>query len=111
MIRLLALAAALWVAAVLAGDQRVAGDALKVGQLYRIEQAGVRSLNVPGNPMFGVIRLAGWKIIKVYERREVEGELWYWTKAITMQTLNPRDHIWGWIAAADLMARGVSRVE
>ena len=46
-------------------------------------------------------------LIKVYERRMVSGELWYYVKAIRFETLNPGDHLWGWIAAAELRSLGV----
>ena len=57
--------------------------------------------------MAGVMLLPRGKLIKVYERRAVAGELWYYVKAIRMETLNPRDHQWGWIAAAELRSLGV----
>ena len=55
----------------------------------------------------GVIRLRWRKLIKVYERRTVGGELWCCIKAIQFETLNPDDHLWGWIAAAELRSLDV----
>lgn len=57
--------------------------------------------------MYGVVLLPWRKLIKVYERKMVDGELWYYVKAIRLETLNPRDHTWGWIAEAELRALGV----
>ena len=51
------------------------------------------------------------KLIKVYERRDVDGALWYYVKAIRMETLNPRGQLWGWIAAAELRSLGVFRAD
>ena len=37
----------------------------------------------------------------------VGGELCYYVKAIQLETLNPRDHLWSWIAASELHSLGV----
>ena len=87
--------------------QWVAGDALKVGGRYHLEKMETPFLNVPRVPMAGVMLLHRRKLIKVYERQMVDGELWYYVKAIQFETLNPRDHTWGWIAAGDLRVLGV----
>ena len=33
------------------------------------------------------------KLIKVYERREVDGEVWYYVKAIRLGTLDASQHL------------------
>ena len=102
------LALALWAGAALADHHAwIAGDALEVGQRYYTEKRETRLLNAPAAPMAGVLLLPWRKLIKVYERRMVAGELWYYVKAIRLETLNPRDHLWGWISAAELRALGV----
>ena len=104
----LLLALALWAGAALADHHAwVAGDALDVGQRYTLERSETRLLNVPAAPMAGVVELPWRKLIRVYERRTVAGELWYYVKAIRFETLNPNDHLWGWIAAAELRSLGV----
>ena len=92
--------------ALAADHQWVAGDALEVGERYHLEKMETQFLNVPRQPMYGVMLLSWRKLIKVYERELVDGELWYYVKAIRMETLNPRDHHWGWISAAELRALG-----
>ena len=97
-----------WAGATLADHHAwVAGDALEVGGRYTREREWTELLDVPGARMAGVVRLPWRKLIKVYERRMVGGELWYYVKAIQFETLNPRDHLWGWIAASDLRSLGV----
>ena len=101
------LALALWTGAAFAGD-RVAGYALEVGERYYLEALSTEFLNVPGVRRLGVMTLPRGKLIKVYERREVDGEVWYYVKAIRYGTLNPNDHLWGWISAAELRTYGVA---
>ena len=56
---------------------------------FSLEREWTRLLNVPAAPMAGVVELPWRKLIKVYERRMVGGELWYYVKAIQLETLNP----------------------
>ena len=76
------LALALWAGAALADHHAwVAGDALEVGQRYTLERSETPLLNAPAAPMAGVILLPWRKLTKVYERRMVGGELWYYVQA------------------------------
>lgn len=104
----LILALALAAGAALAHQhQWVAGDALEVGERYTLERQWTRLYGIPRDMRTAALSLPWRRLIKVYERRMVGGELWYYVKAIRFETLNPNDHLWGWIAAADLRSLGV----
>jgi len=104
----LLLALALWAGAAPADHHAwVAGDALEVGERYTLEREWTRLYGIPRDMRTAALELPWRRLIKVYERRMVAGELWYYVKAIRFETLNPRDHLWGWIAAAELQSLGV----
>ena len=68
--------ALLWAGVALAHQHEWgAGDALEVGERYYLEKMETRLLNAPTAPVAGVVLLPWRKLIKVYERRMVGGEL------------------------------------
>lgn len=104
----LILALVLWAGAAIADHHAwVAGDALEVGERYTLERELTRLYGVPGAMRTAALELPWRRLIKVYERRIIGGELWYYVKAIRYETLIPNDHLWGWISAAELRALGV----
>ena len=97
-----------WVSSALSGDHRwVTGDALEPG-LYVLAAPSTdqwphpRPTALDNRPWF----FRAGAIIRVYERRVVDGEPWYRTKWIKPRTIGDREDIHGWMKAADLIEHG-----
>ena len=100
------LALVLLAGAALAGDHRhVAWDALEPGKAYMI-RTEVHSHLYYLPTRTGVCRFPGGGFFKVYERIVHEGMLWYRTKWIKPESMDPNENIEGWVKAADLRGRG-----
>ncbi len=94
------------VAATWADDhKRVAWDELESGKAYMI-RTEIHSQTFYQTKLHGVWVFPGGGFFKVYERIVHEGVLWYRTKWIKPQSLDPNENIEGWIRADELRGHG-----
>ena len=91
-----------------AGDHRhVSGDDPEVGEYYLLQAPQTRLWLLRETPRAGVFSLSKWGLIRVLERDESGGELWFRVKWIKPGTIGDQDDIPGWINSAWLMEHGL----